>query len=71
MNLGKENETTEFKESTSEKREACIDVLSVLFLHLINLHKTFIAILWKFYKNCLLFCEILIKIVCYFVKNDV
>ena len=32
MNLGKENETTEFKESTSEKREACTDVfISVFF----------------------------------------
>ena len=33
MNLGKENETTEFKESTSEKREACEAIAAILNKH--------------------------------------
>ena len=33
MNLGKENETTEFKESTSEKREACESIAAILNKH--------------------------------------
>ena len=33
MNLGKENETTEFKESTSEKREACEAIVAIINKH--------------------------------------
>ena len=33
MNLGKENETTEFKESTSDKREACEAIAAILNKH--------------------------------------
>ena len=33
MNLGKGNETTEFKESTSEKKEACEAIAAILNKH--------------------------------------
>jgi len=33
MNLGKENETTEFNETTSEKREACESIAAIINKH--------------------------------------